>query len=94
MLANEAVIKWYEICLQALNMEIAANCLQVTSPGTWLVKRDDLRLIINLFGQIRSTRYVSAIFPLLFDETFRFDKVLLHALFICYVNLFTGTYIL
>jgi len=54
-------------------------CVQVTSPGTWLVKRDDLRLTINLFGQIRSTRYVSAIFPLLFDETFRFDKVLLHA---------------
>jgi len=49
--------------------------MQVTSPGTWLVKRDDLRLIIHLFGQIRCTRYVSAIFPLLFDEKFKFDKV-------------------
>jgi len=49
---------------------------QVTSPGTWLLKRDDLRLIIKLFGQSRSTRYVSAIFPLLLDEKFRFDKVL------------------
>jgi len=55
-------------------------CLQVTSPGTWLVNRDDLRLTIALFGQIRSTRYVSAIFPLLFDETFKFDKVLLRVL--------------
>jgi len=49
---------------------------QVTSPGTWLLKRDDLRLIIKLFGQSRSTRYASAIFPLLLDEKFRFDKVL------------------
>lgn len=53
-------------------------CLQITSPGTWLAKRDDLRLTLKLFGQIRSTRHVSAIFPLQFDEKFTFDKVFLH----------------
>jgi len=48
------------------------------------VKRDDLRLTVALFGQIRSTRYVSAIFPLLFDEKFKFDKVRLHGFCMSY----------
>jgi len=66
------------------------HCLQVTSPGTWLVKRDDLHLTVSLFGQIRSTRYVSAIFPLLIDEKFRFDKV---SLLVFFILLFKFVYI-
>jgi len=63
------------------------KCAQVTSPGTWLAKRDDLRLTVLLFGQIRSTRYVSAIFPLLFDEKFTFDKVHLLSFYLLYYQL-------
>lgn len=48
---------------------------KVTSPGTWLPKREDIYLSVSLFGHVRRTRAVACTFPLHFNDCLRFDKV-------------------
>lgn len=60
---------------KSLRCHVEIDIHSVTSPGTWLVKRDDLYVSVTLFGQVRRTCCVSAIFPLIFHEKFKFDKV-------------------
>lgn len=58
---------------QRCRVEIGVK--SVTSPGTWLPKREDIYLSVSLFGHVRRTRAVACTFPLLFNDCLRFDKV-------------------
>jgi hypothetical protein len=60
---------------KSLRCLVEIDIRAVTSPGTWLVKRDDIYLSVTLFGQVRQTHLTSSIFPLLFHEKLKFDKV-------------------
>ncbi|KAI0230237.1 Spermatogenesis associated 6-like protein [Lamellibrachia satsuma] len=60
---------------KSLRCCVELNIRAVSCPGVWLHSREDVYVRFTLFGQIRTTRRVSPIFPLLFCETFQFDKV-------------------
>ncbi|KAM9329573.1 spermatogenesis associated 6-like protein [Gastrophryne carolinensis] len=47
----------------------------VTCPGVFLPDKDDIFLNVCLLGQCKETRCLPAIFPLLFHEKMRFEKV-------------------
>ncbi|KAM5191595.1 spermatogenesis associated 6-like protein, partial [Mantella aurantiaca] len=47
----------------------------VTCPGVFLRDKDDIFLSISLLGQCKETRSLPAVFPLLFHEKMRFEKV-------------------
>ncbi|XP_077331157.1 spermatogenesis associated 6-like protein isoform X2 [Lithobates pipiens] len=47
----------------------------VTCPGVFLPDKDDIFLNVSLLGQRKETRCLSAVFPLLFHEKMRFEKV-------------------
>ncbi|CAH8607700.1 unnamed protein product [Heterobilharzia americana] len=63
--------------------DITIHC--VYSPGTWLINRDNLYLTVEAFGIIKRTKLQTAIFPLLIQETFSFDKTFYTALSACNV---------
>ncbi|VDQ07101.1 unnamed protein product [Trichobilharzia regenti] len=48
--------------------------IEVYSPRTWLMNRDQLCLTVEAFGVVKRTRLHDAIFPLLIHEKFSFDK--------------------
>ena len=50
---------------------------QVSAPGVWLPSREDVYLSICLFGQYRTTRLVTSVFPLPLHEHFVFEKVIM-----------------
>lgn len=60
---------------QSLRCSVEINAHAVTCPGVYLPRRDDVYLTICLFGQVRRTQLSSPIFPLIFHEKFKFDKV-------------------
>lgn len=47
----------------------------VTCPGVFLPDKDDIFLNVSLLGQCKETRCLPAVFPLLFHEKMRFEKV-------------------
>lgn len=47
----------------------------VTCPGVFLPDKDDIFLNVGLLGQSKETRSLPAVFPLLFHEKMRFEKV-------------------
>nr|DBA28100.1 TPA: hypothetical protein GDO54_008507 [Pyxicephalus adspersus] len=47
----------------------------VTCPGVFLPDKDDIFLNVSLLGQCKETRCLPAVFPLLFHEQMRFEKV-------------------
>ncbi|KAG8455190.1 hypothetical protein GDO86_001402, partial [Hymenochirus boettgeri] len=47
----------------------------VTCPGVFLPEKDDIFLNISILGQQKETGCLPAIFPLLFHEKMRFEKV-------------------
>ncbi|XP_018417547.1 PREDICTED: spermatogenesis associated 6-like protein [Nanorana parkeri] len=47
----------------------------VTCPGVFLPDKDDIFLSTSLLGQCKETRCLPAVFPLLFHEKMRFEKV-------------------
>ncbi|XP_013398524.1 spermatogenesis-associated protein 6 [Lingula anatina] len=51
----------------------------VTCPGTWLPYRDDVYISVCMLGQHRRSRLVGPVFPLLFHDKLRFEKVFFYA---------------
>lgn len=47
----------------------------VTCPGVFLPDKDDIFLNVGILGQSKETRSLPAVFPLLFHEKMRFEKV-------------------
>ncbi|KAM4050573.1 spermatogenesis associated 6-like protein isoform 2-T2 [Anomaloglossus baeobatrachus] len=47
----------------------------VTCPGVFLPDKDDIFLNVGILGQFKETRCLPAVFPLLFHEKMRFEKV-------------------
>ncbi|XP_069818018.1 spermatogenesis associated 6-like protein isoform X2 [Dendropsophus ebraccatus] len=47
----------------------------VTCPGVFLPDKDDIFLNVGILGQAKETRCLPAVFPLLFHEKMRFEKV-------------------
>ncbi|KAM3937691.1 spermatogenesis associated 6-like protein [Leptodactylus fuscus] len=47
----------------------------VTCPGVFLPDKDDIFLNVSILGQSKETRCLAAVFPLLFHEKMRFEKV-------------------
>ncbi|XP_056378248.1 spermatogenesis associated 6-like protein [Hyla sarda] len=52
----------------------------VTCPGVFLPDKDDVFLNVSILGQSKETRSLPAVFPLLFHEKMRFEKVFQKAL--------------
>lgn len=48
---------------------------RVHSPGTYLCKKDDLYLFIQIFDSLQYTKLLSPQFPLEIHESFAFEKV-------------------
>ncbi|KAM4709946.1 spermatogenesis associated 6-like protein isoform 1-T2 [Discoglossus pictus] len=47
----------------------------VTCPGVFLPEKDDIFLSVSILGQTKATACLPAVFPLLFHEKMRFEKV-------------------
>ncbi|XP_063770045.1 spermatogenesis associated 6-like protein isoform X2 [Pseudophryne corroboree] len=47
----------------------------VTCPGVFLANKNDIFLSVHILGQSKETRSLPAVFPLLFHEKMRFEKV-------------------
>ncbi|KPP76518.1 spermatogenesis-associated protein 6-like [Scleropages formosus] len=52
--------------------------MQVTCPGVFLPDKDDLYLSVCLMGQYKKSECVSPLFPLVFEEKMRFEKIFKH----------------
>uniref|UniRef100_A0A6I8Q107 Spermatogenesis associated 6-like n=1 Tax=Xenopus tropicalis TaxID=8364 RepID=A0A6I8Q107_XENTR len=53
--------------------------MQVTCPGVFLPEKDDILLNVSILGQHKETGCLPSVFPLLFHEKMRFEKVFLKA---------------
>ncbi|KAM4807967.1 spermatogenesis associated 6-like protein [Rhinophrynus dorsalis] len=58
-----------------LKVVIELQIHAVTCPGVFLQEKDDLFLSVSLLGQCKDTASLPAIFPLLYHEKMRFEKV-------------------
>ncbi|CAD5112132.1 DgyrCDS1371 [Dimorphilus gyrociliatus] len=47
----------------------------ISCPGVWLPHKEQVYLCVRLFGQYRCTQLIEPIFPLIFNESFTFDKI-------------------
>lgn len=52
----------------------------VTCPGVFLPDREDVFINIDIFGQLKRTKLHPPVFPFLFHEKIRFEKVFLRAI--------------
>ncbi|XP_067678353.1 spermatogenesis-associated protein 6-like isoform X1 [Haliotis asinina] len=59
---------------RALRCVVDLNINTVSAPGVWLPSKEDIYLSVCVFNQYRNTRLVTSVFPLLINETFRFEK--------------------
>ncbi|XP_048255674.1 spermatogenesis-associated protein 6-like isoform X2 [Haliotis rufescens] len=59
---------------RALRCVVDLNLKKVSAPGVWLPSKEDIYLSVSVFNQYRNTHLVTSVFPLLFTESFRFEK--------------------
>ncbi|XP_071118999.1 spermatogenesis-associated protein 6-like isoform X2 [Haliotis cracherodii] len=59
---------------RALRCVVDLNLNKVSAPGVWLPSKEDIYLSVSVFNQYRNTHLVTSVFPLLFTESFRFEK--------------------
>ncbi|KAL5015816.1 hypothetical protein ScPMuIL_005405 [Solemya velum] len=59
---------------RALRCVCTLSIQAITAPGVWLPNREDLYLSISLFGQYKNTRLAPSVFPVFFNEQFKFEK--------------------
>lgn len=62
--------------LRAFKCEVDLTIHAVSAPGVRLSNKEDLYLNVCLLGQQRRTRLVAPLFPLLFDDHLKFEKVI------------------
>uniref|UniRef100_H2YX03 Spermatogenesis-associated protein 6 N-terminal domain-containing protein n=1 Tax=Ciona savignyi TaxID=51511 RepID=H2YX03_CIOSA len=64
---------------KALKVVVDVQFHAITCPGVFLAEQQDVFLNVELLGQRRRTKSVPPVFPFLFHEKLRFDKVFSHA---------------
>ncbi|XP_063043607.1 spermatogenesis associated 6-like protein isoform X2 [Engraulis encrasicolus] len=62
-----------------MKIVVELNLRAVTCPGVHLPEKDDVYLSVCLMNQYRQSECLPAVFPLLFREKMRFEKVYWHA---------------
>eukprot|EP00079_Xenopus_tropicalis_P036027 XP_017949798.1 PREDICTED: spermatogenesis associated 6-like protein isoform X4 [Xenopus tropicalis] len=62
-----------------LKIVIELQIHAVTCPGVFLPEKDDILLNVSILGQHKETGCLPSVFPLLFHEKMRFEKVFLKA---------------
>ncbi|XP_048827444.1 spermatogenesis associated 6-like protein isoform X2 [Brienomyrus brachyistius] len=62
----------------AVRVVIDLHLRSVTCPGVFLAQKDDLYLSVCLMNQYKKTECHSPVFPIVFQERMRFDKVFKH----------------
>ncbi|XP_031440847.1 spermatogenesis associated 6-like protein [Clupea harengus] len=64
---------------KAMKVVVELNLRAVSCPGVHLQAKDDIYLSVCLMNQYRQSECLPAVFPLLFREKIRFEKVFWHA---------------
>ncbi|XP_043917035.1 spermatogenesis associated 6-like protein isoform X1 [Protopterus annectens] len=60
---------------KALKVVTELEIHAITCPGVFLPEKDDVYVAVCIFGQYRKSRCLAPVFPLLFHEKMRFEKV-------------------
>ncbi|XP_029107619.1 spermatogenesis associated 6-like protein isoform X4 [Scleropages formosus] len=66
------------MCEKAVRVVAELHLRAVTCPGVFLPDKDDLYLSVCLMGQYKKSECVSPLFPLVFEEKMRFEKIFKH----------------
>nr|XP_039259621.1 spermatogenesis-associated protein 6-like isoform X1 [Styela clava] len=64
---------------KALKVVVEVEFHAVTCPGVFLPAREEVFLNVEIFGQLKRTQYHPPVFPFLFHERIRFEKVFCQA---------------
>uniref|UniRef100_W5N4R3 Spermatogenesis associated 6-like n=1 Tax=Lepisosteus oculatus TaxID=7918 RepID=W5N4R3_LEPOC len=64
---------------KAVKVMVELDLHAVTCPGVFLADKDDVYLSVCLMNQYKKTECVAPVFPFLFKEKMRFEKVFKHA---------------
>ncbi|XP_066575761.1 spermatogenesis associated 6-like protein [Amia ocellicauda] len=65
---------------KALKVVVELHVQAVTCPGVFLADKDDVYLSVCILSQYKKSQCLPPVFPLLFHEKMRFEKVFKHAL--------------